>query len=89
VLGFVNNSRDFAKQNSADALSHRGSFKVDGAPRDSMLDTVDESDCRLEHNHFTYRVKRIRRQHAGEHKEIRYDKHNSLNQAHAQCGCIV
>lgn len=53
MLGFVNNSRDFAKQNSADALSHKGSFKVDGAPRDSMLDTVDESDCKLEHNHFT------------------------------------
>lgn len=53
AFGFVNSSRDFAKQNSADALSHRGSFKVDGAPRDSMLDTVDESDCKLEHNHYT------------------------------------
>jgi len=57
TLGFVNSSRDFAKQNSADALSHRGSFKVDGAPRDSILDIVDERDCRLEHNHFMQHIK--------------------------------
>lgn len=51
-MGLVRSSRDLAKQNSADALSHNGNFKVDGAPSDSMLDTVDDNDCKLEHNHF-------------------------------------
>lgn len=63
ALGFVKSSLDFAKQNSAEALSHKGSFKVDGAPKDSILDTVDESDCRLEHNHFTHHA--IFKRHAG------------------------
>lgn len=48
----VKSSLDFAKQNSADALSQRGNFKVEGAPKDSMLDTVDDKDCKLEHSHL-------------------------------------
>lgn len=84
MLGFVNSSRDFAKQNSADALSHRGSFKVDGAPRDSMLDTVDESDCRLEHSHFCTHA-RMQKKNEGSMQKMKLKMTNAFNQRSIKC----